>query len=94
MINLYNQKWIAWQKIYMGKNVEPYGWCAWPFILYSGKKEGISSAMRAHEAHHFAHQQRWLLYPFVYDVCYLFLWFRYGYWNHPWEVLARRAESE
>lgn len=89
---LYNQEWIKWQKIYMGKGIEPWGMTAWPFILFRHSKDEVTQAMINHETHHFNHQRRWLWFPFLYDIVYGLLLLKHGYWNHPWEVAARAAE--
>lgn len=93
-MDVYNQKWIAWQKVYMGKDIEPWGLCAWPFIFYRDSKEQVSDRMRRHEGYHFARQRKWLFFPFLYDICYIYLWFKHGYMNHPWEIAAREAENK
>lgn len=89
---LYNQRWIKWQKIYMGKDIEPYGWCAWPFIFFRDSRADVSGRMIRHEMYHYKRQCRLLWFPFVYDIGYLYLWLKHGYWDHPWEKLAREAE--
>jgi len=90
MINLYSQKWIAWQRIYMGKDVKPLGFTFWPFIFYRNSKEEVPSWLRLHEEFHWWHQLKWLVIP--YHLIYVILWIFYGYKDHPWEKLARLAE--
>ena len=43
-----------------------------------------------HEQAHWAQYERMGAIRFY--VGYIALWLRYGYWNHPWEIEARKAE--
>jgi len=87
MINIYSQNWVF--KIVPG-HYEQEGITIWPFIFYTCTKEALTEPLRRHEEYHWRHQLKWLVIPWY--IVYWILRLKYGYWNHPWEELARRAE--
>jgi hypothetical protein len=81
MIVKYSQKWL------------PFGWkgmAVFPFIFYYEPRYKVPDWLERHEEYHYHHQLRWLVIPWW--IAYWILWTIHGYQNHPWEILARRAE--
>ena len=76
-------RWILRTAGFGGVTLPPFG----IFIL----AERIhSERLIRHEQAHWAQYERMGAIRFY--VGYIALWLRYGYWNHPWEIEARKAE--
>ena len=88
MINIYSQKWLSWLK-WVSKNGAG-GLTLCPFIFYWNSKSQVPIRLRRHEEYHWHHQAQWFILPWfvTYWVIFLFT----GYYDHPWEIAARRAE--
>ena len=89
MINLYNQHWVF---SVVPDDHEVEGICVCPFIFYTCAKGHVPEGLRRHEEYHWRHQLRWLVIPWF--IVYGVLWIFYGYYQHPWEKLAREAEND
>jgi hypothetical protein len=89
-INIYNQTWLSWAKWVSKKGAT--GMTVWPYIWYGLSAGEVSPSLRKHEEYHWHHQKRWLVLPWF--VVYWLVILKTGYWDHPWEVLARNAEGE
>ena len=87
-INIYNCHWLSWVKWVSKKGAA--GLTVWPFIFYGMPKSGVGGRLRRHEEYHWWHQIRWLVLPW--HVAYWSIFLVTGYWEHPWEKLARNAE--
>ena len=90
MINFYSQKWLSWAKWVSKKGAG--GLTIFPFIWYWNERSDVSKTLRRHEEYHWHHQLRWLILPWF--IAYWIIFVSTGYWDHPWERLARRAERE
>jgi len=89
IINVYMQKWLVWCKWVSKKGAG--GMTIWPFIFYSMGKMEVSTRLREHEEFHWPHQLRWIVIPWF--IAYWVIFIFTGYYDHPWERMAREAEK-
>ena len=68
------------------------GICLPPVGIFILAEHMYSDRLIRHERAHWAQWQRMGAVKFY--VGYVALWLRYGYWNHPWEIEARKLECQ
>ena len=76
-------RWILRTAGFGGVTLPPFG------IFILAERMGNERLVR-HEQAHWKQYERMGAIRFY--VGYIALWLRYGYWNHPWEIEARKAE--
>jgi len=81
----------------LNKNYRIRGVTIWPFIFIEKyePKEFNDAGMRRLRKHERCHLKQWEQYWIIgFLPVYIYQCVKYGYWNAPLEVLARKAEDE
>ena len=78
------RKWVFWDK----KSVT-VGLAVFPFIFISDKRD---EELLKHEKVHIRQQVQGLIIVFV--IRYVYYLLRYGYWDNPFEVEARKEAAD
>jgi hypothetical protein len=66
-------------------------WVLWPFVLFRHTREEVSDRLYRHELQHVYQIKRLGRLRFYWT--YIWQARKYGYWNHPYEVEARKMET-
>lgn len=77
---VYKAWWMFWAK----------GMVVWPWVWFNGPRAEVSDRLYRHELQHCYQIKKLGRLRFYWT--YLLLWFKNGYWKHPYEVEARSFE--
>jgi hypothetical protein len=87
----YNCRWVCFLvKHFIGGGFTAYAITLGQTTFYSYAREDVGVTLWAHEEYHKLQWRRAGKVKFA--LCYVWFLLRYGYWNNPYEVDARKAE--